>query len=576
MLRQTLISGLLGAVAVGSLLTYSAVADGRSSAKEAAPATKVSGEADDVLAKRDRFVTAYRRLTETQYRNTIADVFGDSIKVEGRFEPELREDGLQAVGNSHLSITTSGMEQYYSMARSISSQIVNAEDAAARLGCEVDAPKAKARNCASKFLTDTGHRLFRRPVTKAELAIAMEIWDAAADQDGVKKAFELSLSSLLLSPEFLFRSEIAEKTDDGEFRMDGYSKAERLAFYLWDSAPDEELLALAGTGDIHKQAKIDAQVARMMEDERFEDGVRAFFADYLHFESFDTLTKDPLTYPKFSQAVADSAREETLRFMHQLLIEDEGDFRDIFTSRKTVINRPLAAVYNVPYASKADWATFEFPDDSGRSGVLTQVTFTSLFSHPGSSSPTLRGKYLAEIFQCTKIPDPPADVDFSKVQALENGTVRERLDAHRTDPTCASCHVLMDPAGLALEQFDGIGQFRKMENGEPIDVSADIFGSHYEGAQGIGDYLHDNPQTSACFVQKAYNYGTGRPFDYRDASVLSAYEEEFAGKGYQMKPLLRTILSDPKFFEVVVPDGLQARSTSASLETSSAARGGQK
>lgn len=576
MLRQTLISGLLGAVAVGGLLTYSAVADGRSPGREAASSSKSTDEAGDVLAKRDRFVAAYRRLTETQYRNTIADVFGDEIKVEGRFEPELREEGLQAVGNAHLSITTSGMEQYYGMARSISSQIVNADDVADRLGCKLDASKARARSCASDFLSDTGFRLYRRPMTKAELSAAMEIWDAAADQDGVKKAFELSLSSLLLSPEFLFRSEIAEKTEDGDFRMDAYSKAERLAFYLWDSAPDEELLSLAKSGEIHDQAKIDAQVARMMDDPRFEAGVRAFFVDFLHFETFDTVTKDPLTYPKFSQAVADSAREETLRFMHQLLIEDEGDYRDIFTSRKTVINRPLAAVYNVPYASKADWATFEFPESSGRSGVLTQVTYTSLFSHPGSSSPTLRGKYLAEIFQCTKIPDPPADVDFSKVQALAEGTVRERLDAHRTDPTCASCHVLMDPAGLALEQFDGIGQFRKTENGEPIDVSAEIFGSHYEGAQGIGQYLHDNPQTSACFVQKAYNYGTGRPFDYRDASVLSAYEQEFADAGYQMMPLLRTILTDPKFFEVIVPDGLQARSTSASLETNTAARGGQK
>ena len=581
MLRRTLIPGMVGAVAIGSMLTYAAVADNRSSSKQSAQTSKagitlISGDAEDVVGDRERFVTAYRRLTETQYRNTIADIFGEDIKVEGRFEPELRESGLQAVGNAELSITTSGMEQYYGMARAIASQLVNAEDATDRFGCDMQASKTAARACAEAYFEQTGERLFRRPVRKNEMALNMAIWDQAAEQDSVKKAFENTLVSLLISPEFLFRSEIAERVGDGEYRLDAFSKAERLAFYLWDAAPDAELLKAAESGKLHNQAELEAQVQRMMNDPQFEAGVRAFFVDFLHFESFDTLTKDSQTYPKFSQAVADSAREETLRFMLRLLVEEEGDYRDIFTSRKTVINRPLAAVYNVPYASKADWANFEFPEDTARSGVLTQVTFSSLFSHPGSSSPTLRGKYLAEIFQCTKIPDPPADVDFSKVQALAEGTVRERLDAHRTDPTCASCHVLMDPAGLALERFDGIGQFREMENGEPIDVSADIFGSHYEGARGIGEYLHDNPQTSACFVQKAYNYGTGRPFDYRDASVLSAYEEEFAAEGYKLKPLLENVLTDPKFFEVVVPEGLQARSTSAALETDTAARGGQK
>ncbi|MAK61094.1 MAG: hypothetical protein CMK09_08970 [Ponticaulis sp.] len=575
MLRRILLPGFVSVIALGSALTYAASAENKAPATGSFAVTTLNEEARESIGDRSEFVMAYRRLTETQYRNTIADVFGETIKVEGRFEPEMRDDGLQAVGNAQLSVTTSGLEQYYSLARSISSQVIaEGED---QLGCAVDAPKAEARACAEAFLTETARRLYSRPMDKFERDMVMAIWDAAAeDKDEFGQAFQMSLVSVLVSPEFLFRREIAEKVDDGEYRLDGYSKAARLSYYLWDRAPDEELLTAAESGVLHTQDGIDEQVERLLSSPKIAHGVRAFFSDMLHFEDFDTVTKDAQTYPKFSQAVADSAREETLRFLQLHLIDNESDYRDIFTTKKTVINRSLAAVYNVPYASKADWATYEFDEDSQRSGILTQVTFASLFSHPGSSSPTLRGLHLAEIFQCTKIPDPPADVDFSKVQALESGTVRERLDAHRTDPTCASCHVLMDPAGLALENFDGIGQFRAQENGEAIDVSANIFGEELSGAPGVGQYLHDNPQISSCLVQKAYNYGVGRPTDYSKAKFLQAKEADFAEEGYQFKPLLRSILTDPQFYEVIVPNGLEARSTSASLETETNARGGQQ
>lgn len=575
MLRRFMLPGFVSVIALGGALTYAASADNKAEPAGSFAVTKLDDGAKEAIGDRSDFVMAYRRLTETQYRNTIAEVFGDDIKVEGRFEPEMRDDGLQAVGNAQLSVTTSGLEQYVSLARSISSQLVaNSQD---KIGCAMDGAKKDARACAKAFLSETGLHLYGRPMDKAELEMAMAIWDAASkDADTYTQAFELSLVSILVSPEFIFRREVAEKVGDGEYRLDGYTKAGRLSFYLWDRAPDEELLDAAKSGALHTVEGLNAQVDRMLDAPEISEGVRAFFTDMLHFEDFETVTKDAQTYPKFSQAVADSAREETLRFLQQHLIEDESDYREIFTTKKTVINRSLAAVYNVPYASKADWSTFEFPEDSPRSGVLTQVTFASLFSHPGSSSPTLRGYHLAEIFQCTKIPEPPADVDFSKVQALESGTVRERLDAHRTDPTCASCHVLMDPAGLALENFDGIGQFRALENGEPIDVSANIFGQEFSGATGVGQYLYDNPQVTSCLVQKAYNYGVGRPTDYKNGKFLQEKEADFAAEGYQFKPLLRSMLTDPKFYEVIVPNGLEARSTSASLETDTNARGGQQ
>lgn len=504
------------------------------------------------------FRAAYRRATETQYRNTIADVFGPDIEINARFEPERREDGLQAIGNSRLSITTSGLEQYLSVARSIADQVFESEQRAALVGCGGDVAAEAARGCAEAFIKVRGRQLFRRPLSEAEIATRMEIWEEGGGASGdFDKGAKLALVSLLMSPDFLFRVERAEvdpARPDG-YRLDAYSKATRMAAMLWDTSPDPQLMQTAATGALHTPEGLQIQIDRMTSSERMEDGVRAFFTDMLHYETFDVMTKDPATYPKFSQAVADGAREETLRFLVDHLLTQGLDYRDIFTSQETFINRPLAAVYDVPFASMEEWVKYSFSEEAGRSGVLTQVSFLSLFSHPAASSPTIRGVRLHEIFLCLPTPEPPADVDFSKVQALENGTVRTRLIDHMTNPGCNTCHAISDPAGLTLEHFDGLGQTRKYENGILIDVSAEIGGEQFEGAQGLGEYLHDSPLVPPCVVRNMHYYGVGRPYDYQDAQYLSAQTAAFGESGYRFIELYRSILSDPEFFKVVVPEG---------------------
>lgn len=516
-----------------------------------------------------RFTAAYRRLTESQYRHVVADTFGPDIKINARFEPERREEGLQAIGNAQLSITTSGLEQYLSVARSIADQVVEGKARDALIGCaRVDV------GCATAFIKQRGRQLFRRPLTADEISTYAGVFDAAVKQDGdTDKALRLSLVGMLMSPEFLFRIEKAESdpADAKTYRLDGYSAASRISFLLWDAGPDAELLQAAGSGELGTEAGLQKQVQRMIASPRLADGVRAFFTDMLFFEAFDTLTKDATTYPQFSQAVADSAREETMRFLVDHLVTRGGDYRDIFTARDTVINRTLAAVYNVPYASDQPWASYRFPEAAERSGILTQITFLSLFSHPGGSSPTIRGVKLHEIFLCIHTPDPPPDVDFSKVQAMATGTVRTRLIDHMTNPGCSSCHRVSDPAGLTLERFDGLGQYRVAENGVPIDVSADIGGAKFSGAQGLGQYMHDQPLTSSCVVRKVNAYGVGKAAAPGDMAYLNAQTEAFARGGYRMVDLYRNILSDPRFFRVDAPKGVTPRTVAAS-DTSNAAK----
>jgi len=536
--------------------------------------TTPAGHAAAAAPTPGAFKTAIRRVTESQYRHSISDIFGSDIKINARFEPERREDGLLAIGSRQLSITTSGLEQYFALASSIADQALAEPRRAQTVGCAPADPKKADAACTRKFVARYGEQLFRRPLTEAEIAARVATAETGTAQSGdFYEGLQLALTSMVAAPEFLFRIETAEPDPaaPGQFRLDGYTKATRLAFLIWDSGPDAELLAAARSGAIHTDAGLKQQLDRLTASARLEDGAKAFFTDMLQLDQFESLNKDPLTYPKFSQAVADSAREETLKTIVHHLVTERGDYRDIFTTNETIINRPLAAVYQVPFNSNGEWTRHTFPESSERSGILTQVTFLSLFSHPGRSSPTKRGVKLHEIFMCQPTPDPPADVDFSKVQAIENGTVRERLIDHMINEGCATCHRVSDPAGLTLEHFDGLGQLRTLENGAKIDVAALIEGKQLAGAQGLGRMMHDNPRVPSCLVRNAYYYGVGRAVDDRDEDYLVAQTRAFAADGYKLPQLFTRLASSSEFYKVVKPAGVRPPASAAA--TPSAASG---
>lgn len=507
-----------------------------------------------------------RRITESQYRHAIADIFGADIQLNARFEPEKREDGLLAVGSAQLSLTSSGFEQYFSLAGSIADQALDDKHREATVGCQPVDPKRADAACARKFITAVGERLFRRPLDTTEIDARLKTAaDGAARTGSFNSGLRLALVSLLMAPEYLFRIELAEPdpAKPGSFRLDGYSKASRLSFLLWDAGPDPELLAAAKSGALHTDAGLKKQLARMAASPRFRDGARAFFADMLQLDGFDNLIKDPGAYPKFNQSVADSAKEQTLRTMVDLLVDKKRDYRDIFSSNETFINRYLASVYKVPFASSNEWTPYTFPASSERAGILTQVSFLSLFAHPAGSSPTRRGVKVHEIFMCEPTPDPPADVDFSKVRDSKSGTVRGRLLDHMENTGCTACHRRSDPPGLALEHFDGLGQLRLTENGAPIDVSADLDGKKIAGAAGLAQYLRDDPKIPACLVRNVYSYGTGHKTDERDEDYLADETTAFAAAGYRLPDLMIQIASSPEFLKAVIPAGARQAPPSA-------------
>jgi hypothetical protein len=373
------------------------------------------------------------------------------------------------------------------------------------------------------------------------------------------------LVSLLVAPEFLFRVEMAEPdpANPQQFRLDGYTKASRLSFMFWDTTPDAELLAAARSGALHTEEGLKQQLRRLTASPRYEDGARAFFADVLQLDGFENLVKDAAIYPKFNQSVSNAAKEQMLRTTVDLLVTKRRDYRELFTSNETFISRSLAPVYRIPFASASEWAPYTFPESSGRSGILTQVGFLSLFAHPGTSSPTRRGIKIHEIFMCEPTPDPPADVDFSKVKDSMKGTVRGRLLDHMENTGCTACHRRSDPPGLALEHFDGLGQLRTTENGVPIDVSADLNGKKFVGAQGLAKYLRDDARVPACLVRNVYAYGVGRKTDERDEDYLADNAKTFASNGYRVPDLMMQIAATPEFFKAVFPRGARPAAATA-------------
>jgi hypothetical protein len=502
-----------------------------------------------------------RRLTPDQYRRIIADIFGPTITIAGRFEPDMRQDGLLAVGAGHVSVTASGLEQYDAIARGVAAQVVDEQHRGTLVPC---APRDAAQPdsaCAHRFIAEIGPRLYRRPLTEAEIAGEVAVADAAA---GALKDFYaglgMSLAGMLDSLQFLFRAESAEPDPDrpGAYRLDSFAKASRLSFLLWDAKPDDALLAAAASGALNSDSELAHQVDRMLASPRLEDGVRAFFSDMLQLDSFATLSKDAAIYPKFTFKAAHDAQEQTLRTIVDQLVTRRGDYRDLFTTRDTFLTPLLGSIYGIPLPQAVPglWQPYEFALGDPRAGLLMQAGFLALHSHPGRSSPTLRGKALREVLMCQKVPDPPGNVDFAVVQDTTNPdlrTSRARLTAHRTQPTCAGCHRLMDPMGLAMENFDSAGGFRTSENGVPIDTSGELDGVAFTDAAGLARAVHDNPATVSCLVNRLYAYAAGRPSAKGEAEFLMGLRKGFEQDGYRVPDLLRRIATSPDFYRVAPP-----------------------
>ena len=511
--------------------------------------------------------TTFLRLTPAQYQRAVHEIFGSGIRVDdGGVARGVRDDGLLALGARRSTLSAAEIERYEALAQQIAAQVTDPARRATLMRCRPAAEDAPDDDCAARFVGRAGRFLFRRPLTEEEIGLYVAMARTAAETLGdYYGGLRAALAGMLVSPEFLFRVERSEpdSAEPGTLRLDAWSRASRLSFFLWDSAPDGPLLDAAASGELLSREGLNRQVERLLASPRVEHGLRAFFSDLLQFDRFATLSIDSSLFPRFTKNVEDDAREQTLRTVADHLLNRNRDYRDLFVSRDTFLTPPLAAIYGVPLPRSQElggavpWVRHRFPEGDSRAGLLAQVSFLALHSHPGRSSPTLRGQAVREIFLCQTVPPPPPDVDFSLLQDTYNPdfrTTRDRLAEHRRNPMCASCHNLTDPIGLTLEVFDAAGGYRTTENGAPIDTTGALNGRSYAGPPGLAEALRDEPGAASCFIERAFSYGAARVPTDDERGWLAGVQSELADGGLKWRALMRRVARNPDFYTVVASE----------------------
>ena len=488
---------------------------------------------------------ALRRLTVEQYRRSIHDIFGDDITVPSRLDPDDRTPGLFNVGASLVSITPSALEKYDAAAVAISTQVLAQSRRATSVGCTPSSPTTADPTCARTFIERVGAQLFRRPLSRDEIDARLTIANDAADElDDFYEGLGFALNSLLVSPDFLFRVETATPDSEGVERLTEHSVASRLSYFLWNSTPDQQLLAAADNGALASEAELEQEVDRLLSSPRVEAGLRAFFSDWFDFRRFDDglVRKDQALFPTYSQTLIEDAKEQTLRTIVTHLMAG-NDYRALFTTRETFVTRALGLVYTVPVNATEGFEPLTFDENGPRAGILSHASIMALYSHPGRSSATLRGKFVRAVLLCQPIPDPPANIDFSILEDTMGplATARDRLEKHVSEETCATCHRAMDPIGLAFENFDAIGVFRERENNVVIDASGQLDGAQYTDAKGMGQALSEHPELASCFVNNLYRYAVGRDTVSGENELLGYLTDRFSRSGHDVTALLRDV-----------------------------------
>ncbi len=498
-----------------------------------------------------------RRLTEAQYRNTISDVFSEDVTVVGRFEPEVRMDGLGAIGASQASISASGYEQYYGIAGSIADQVVSDGNWDTFMPCSPAVSDEFDLQCATQIVAHFGEMLFRRQLSEEDVELWTDAMNASMDQmDTFEEAAGLVIEGMLSSPQFLFIIDRVEEDERGNVQLTNHSMAARLSYFLWNSAPDDELFRAARAGELLTREGLEAQVERMIASPRLSQGTRAFYDDFLDLSRFATLDKDRLIYPAFNQAVAEDAHEQLMMFLDYHLIDNESPYPSIFTAKETFLTRSLGMIYAVPVVPSEGWELVRFPEDDIRGGILSHAGFTALHSHPGRSSATLRGIAVRQSLLCQTVAPAPAAVNFTVVQEVDNPefrTARARLTQHRTDAACASCHKFIDPIGLSMENFDGAGMYRLREHGELIDTSGEVDGIEYEDLPALENILANHEAATSCVVERLQHYATGRSNTQIDSYWNVVLMRRFERSNYNFRELMATIASSEEFFAVALP-----------------------
>jgi hypothetical protein len=334
-------------------------------------------------------------------------------------------------------------------------------------------------------------------------------------------------------------------------KLTGHELATRLSFFLAGTTPSEELLTAAERGELDTREGVRTHAERLVARPEAREALAHFFDEYLHLGKLPELPKNSSLFPFFTPELATSMREETQRFLADLVWERNTDFRDAFDADYTFVNSELASLYGLEGAPETGFARMTLPPATGRGGLLGQASMLSLLSYPSTTSPTQRGKFVRERLLCQPIAAPPAGVNASFPEPRPGEapkTMREKLVEHQRSPMCSGCHTLMDPIGLGLENFDPVGRFRDSDNGARIDPvsTLDQLGT-FQNPRQLGQLLRRHERLVPCFIRNLFRMATGRVEAEGETAPLLELDAAFAASGYHVRELLVELVSSDAF-----------------------------
>ncbi len=414
-------------------------------------------------------------------------------------------------------------------------------------------------DCARRILAKLAREAFRRPVTEQDLAAPMRFYEQGRAGKSFDAGIENAIVAILCSPKFLFRTEYAppELKVGGIYHVSDVDLASRLSFFLWSEGPDEELLDLAVAGKLHQPAVLEREVRRMLADPRAESLVTDFAFQWLEVDSMDKIEPDNVEYPGFDEDLRTAYRTEMRLFLDSILLEDQ-DVRELMTANWTYVNERLALQYHVPNVQGAQFRRVTLTNPA-RYGLLGKGAMLMGTSYANRTAPVLRGAWILDVITDTPPHAPPPAIPalIENVPGGKQLTIRDRMQMHRRQPSCNACHGIMDPMGLAMENFDAMGgwQVKDRDTGLPIDAQGRMAdGTMLSGPQDVRRALMTNSQLFVqTITEKLMTFALGRTLDYRDMPTVRAIVHDAARDDDRFSAIVLGIVESPQFEEQHVP-----------------------
>ena len=498
-----------------------------------------------------------RRLTHSQYSNTVRELLGDLSQPANVFP---KEDFIHGFKNQleGQNISPLQAEAYSDAAERLARSALRGGDPRNLISMKPSSPSDPV--AAQSFVRQFGLKAFRRPLTDDETNKYVRLFlKGSTKASEFNAGAQLVIEAMLQSPNFLFRIQRREDLNHEQFEI-----ASQLSYLLWDTMPDEEMLQAASANQFSDVAQIEARARRMLDDPRAAIALDEFLAQWMRFDRVLDATRDRRKYREFHSEVAAAMAEET-RQLFRHLVWNNLNFMEFFTADYTFISTSLSQIYGMPLPAM-EFSRVDYPADSGRSGILGHGSFLVLTSKPAETSPTSRGLFIRNHFLAQEIAPPPPGVNAVLPEITEDNplTNRQRLSVHLNSEACASCHRLIDPIGYGFEQYDAIGGFqskmavrfggRDNPSTKELDLDTAAFvqgipNSEFSRPKELGKLLAGNETCQRCIVKQFFRYAFGREESSADQPILDDAFEKFRNSGFRFRELIMAMVTSKLFLQ---------------------------